>query len=72
MKKELLSVEFSGRQVGDPAKAAQAMLKVAMSDDPPAHLLLGSDAVRFVEEQLASRQVEVAAWKDVSLATDAT
>ncbi|MCI3181751.1 short-chain dehydrogenase/reductase [Caulobacter sp. CCUG 60055] len=65
-------IEFSGRQVGDPAKAAQAMLKVAMSDDPPAHLLLGSDALRFVEEQLASRQVEVAAWKDVSLATDAT
>jgi len=34
-----------------PAKAAQAMLKVALSDNPPAHLLLGSDAVRLVDEK---------------------
>ena len=28
------------------------MLKVALSDNPPAHLLLGSDAVRLVEEKI--------------------
>src|ERR1700742_5212016 len=44
-------MELSGWQVGDPAKAAQAMLKVALSDNPPAHLLLGSDAVRLVGEK---------------------
>lgn len=65
-------IEFSGRQTGDPEKAAQAMLKVALSDDPPAHLLLGSDAVRYVEEKLASLQADIAAWKPVSLATDAS
>ncbi|MEW6639057.1 MAG: oxidoreductase [Pseudomonadota bacterium] len=65
-------IAFSGRQVGDPAKAAQAMLQVAMSDDPPAHLLLGSDAVRFVGEKIRSLQAEFDAWKSVSLATDAT
>src|SRR3984957_15496771 len=37
-------LEMSGWQVGDPKKAALAMLKVALSADPPAHLLLGSDA----------------------------
>lgn len=34
----------SGHQLGDPAKAAQAMLDVIDSNSPPAHLLLGSDA----------------------------
>jgi NAD(P)-dependent dehydrogenase (short-subunit alcohol dehydrogenase family) len=62
--------ELSGRQVGDPQKAAQAMLKVALSADPPAHLLLGSDAVRLVEEKMKSLQAEFDAFKSVSLSTD--
>lgn len=65
-------MDMSGRQVGDPAKAAQAMLKVVMSDHPPANLLLGSDAVRLVEEQMTARQADFEAWKTVSLATDVT
>lgn len=63
-------MELSGKQVGDPRKAALAMLKVALSADPPAHLLLGSDAVRLVEEKLQSLQAEFEAWKGVSLSTD--
>jgi NAD(P)-dependent dehydrogenase (short-subunit alcohol dehydrogenase family) len=63
-------MELSGWQVGDPNKAAQAMLKVALSADPPAHLLLGSDAVRLVEEKMKLLQVEFDAWKSVSLSTD--
>ena len=63
-------MEMSGRQVGDPKKAAQAMLKVALSDNPPAHLLLGSDAVRLVEEKIAALQADFEAWKSVSLSTD--
>jgi NAD(P)-dependent dehydrogenase (short-subunit alcohol dehydrogenase family) len=65
-------MELSGWQVGDPAKAAQAMLKVALSDNPPAHLLLGSDAVRLVEEKMKSLQADFDAWKSVSLSTDVT
>jgi NAD(P)-dependent dehydrogenase (short-subunit alcohol dehydrogenase family) len=63
-------MELSGWQVGDPTKAAQAMLKVAMSDNPPAHLLLGSDAVRLVDEKMKSLQADFDAWKGVSLSTD--
>jgi NAD(P)-dependent dehydrogenase (short-subunit alcohol dehydrogenase family) len=63
-------MELSGKQLGDPSKAAQAMLKVALSADPPAHLLLGSDAVRLVDEKLKSLQAEFEAWKAVSLSTD--
>jgi NAD(P)-dependent dehydrogenase (short-subunit alcohol dehydrogenase family) len=63
-------MEYSGRQLGDPAKAAQAMLKIAMSDNPPAHLLLGSDAVRLVEEKIKALEADFEAWRDVSLSTD--
>jgi hypothetical protein len=58
------------KQIGDPNKAAQAMLKVALSDNPPAHLLLGSDAMRLVEEKIKSLQADFDAWKSVTLSTD--
>jgi hypothetical protein len=63
-------MELSGWQVGDPQNAAQAMLKLGLSDNPPAHLLLGSDAVRLVEEKMKSLQAEFEAWKSVSPSTD--
>lgn len=65
-------MEMSGKQVGDPRKAALAMLKVAVSAEPPAHLLLGSDAMHLVEEKIKSLQAEFAAWRSVSLSTDVT
>jgi NAD(P)-dependent dehydrogenase (short-subunit alcohol dehydrogenase family) len=60
----------NGRQPGDPAKAARAILQVVEAKDPPAHLLLGPDAVRLVEEKLAALQADFAAWREVSLSTD--
>ena len=63
-------MELRGWQIGDPQKAARAMLKVALSDDSPAHLLLGSDAVRLVEEKIRSLRADFDAWKSVSLSTD--
>ena len=63
-------MDMSGWQIGDPAKAAQAMLKIALSDNPPAHLLLGSDAVRLVDEKMKALQADFDAWKSVSLSTD--
>jgi NAD(P)-dependent dehydrogenase (short-subunit alcohol dehydrogenase family) len=65
-------MENSGNQIGDPKKAARAMLKVAASDNPPAHLLLGSDAVRLVDEKMKALQSEFAAWMSLSLSTDFT
>src|ERR1700742_308824 len=62
-------MEMSGQQIGDPGKAAQAMLKAALSDNPPAHLLLGSDAVRLVEEKMESMEVDFEARKRGSLPT---
>lgn len=61
---------YSGRQAGDPAKAALAMIRIAEADEPPAHLLLGPDAVRLVREKLEGLQAEIRAWEPLSTGTD--
>ncbi|HVE22915.1 MAG TPA: oxidoreductase [Acidocella sp.] len=60
----------NGKQAGDPRKAAQAILKLIESKAPPAHLLLGPDAVTAVGAKLENLQAEIEAWKEVSLSTD--
>lgn len=62
--------EKNGRQLGDPAKAARAMLSVIESDEPPSHLLLGSDALGLVREKLSSLSAEFDAWEGVTRSTD--
>jgi NAD(P)-dependent dehydrogenase (short-subunit alcohol dehydrogenase family) len=60
----------NGKQSGDPAKAARAILQLVEAKDPPTHLLLGPDAVRLVGEKLTALQAELKAWEQVSLSTD--
>ncbi len=62
--------EYSGHQAGDPAKAAQVLLKIVDSDNPPVHLLLGNDALKLVEERLAALSGEIKVWRAVSRSTD--
>ena len=46
------------------------MLRLAASDRLPAHLLIGSDAVRFAGEAEKTREAEAAQWRQMSLSTD--
>jgi NAD(P)-dependent dehydrogenase (short-subunit alcohol dehydrogenase family) len=62
--------ENSGKQAGDPAKAAQAMLKLVESKNPPYHLLLGNDAWRLVHEKLDALNADLNAWEPVTKSTD--
>jgi NAD(P)-dependent dehydrogenase (short-subunit alcohol dehydrogenase family) len=62
--------EKSGHQLGDPAKAARAMLAAIASDAPPAHLLLGSDALALVREKLSTLNEEIKTWEAVTCSTD--
>lgn len=62
--------EKSGKQLGDPHKAAQAILQLIAHDNPPAHLLLGSDALGFVREQLTQTLQEIDKWETLSRSTD--
>lgn len=60
----------SGKQLGDPSKAARAMLQIIASDSPPAHLLLGSDAIDLVRQKWASLAEEINQWETVTRSTD--
>jgi len=62
--------EKSGKQLGDPQKAARAMLTVIESDNPPAHLLLGSDALKLVQHKLAAMSAEIETWEALTRSTD--
>lgn len=59
----------SGRQPGDPAKAAQALLALVASPNPPVRLFLGADALELVGQKLEAMQVELAAWDALSRST---
>jgi NAD(P)-dependent dehydrogenase (short-subunit alcohol dehydrogenase family) len=61
---------YNGRQPGDPAKAAAAVLHIASLDTPPLRLLLGSDAAAAVEKADAARMEADRNWRVVSQSTD--
>lgn len=60
----------SGQQPGDPAKAAQALLKLVDSDAPPTRLFLGEDALAVVEQKLDQMRSEIATWEALSKSTN--
>ncbi|MFC6140038.1 oxidoreductase [Paraburkholderia silvatlantica] len=62
--------EKSGKQLGDPRKAARAMLAAIAAEHPPAHLLLGSDALGLVRDKLSMLEAEIRAWESVTVSTD--
>jgi len=58
-----------GKQPGDPTKAAEAMIAVVESDDPPLRLLLGADAIGLLEQKQAAFSAELTRWRTLSAAT---
>ena len=62
--------EKNGKQLGDPAKAAKAILTLVGSPNPPAHLLLGSDALGLVREKLTGMAADIATWESLTRSTD--
>lgn len=60
----------SGHQIGDPRKAGRAILELAQAEDPPAHLLLGSDAWQLAHAKLDALRADFNRWKAVTLSTD--
>ncbi|WP_159227862.1 SDR family NAD(P)-dependent oxidoreductase, partial [Pseudomonas aeruginosa] len=62
--------EKSDKQPGDPRKAARAMLQAIDAENPPARLLLGSDALGLVRQKLKALEEEIAAWEEITRSTD--
>jgi NAD(P)-dependent dehydrogenase (short-subunit alcohol dehydrogenase family) len=62
--------EKNGKQLGDPAKAALAILTLVNLPEPPAHLLLGSDALSLVRDKLTAMAADIDTWESLSRSTD--
>jgi NAD(P)-dependent dehydrogenase (short-subunit alcohol dehydrogenase family) len=61
---------YVGKETSDPAKVAEVVVRLAYHDNPPLHLLLGSDAVYFSGEVDAARAASGKLWRAISVATD--
>ncbi|ROP72605.1 oxidoreductase [Curtobacterium sp. PhB115] len=61
-----------GTQPGDPDRAARVIIDTVEADEAPFRLLMGSDAVQIVRDELQGRIDEIDAWADVSRTTDFT
>lgn len=60
----------SGEQAGDPARAAEAVIKALEAPVPPRHLVLGRVGLDNVERQLRAMLEEVGRWRATGLAAD--
>jgi NAD(P)-dependent dehydrogenase (short-subunit alcohol dehydrogenase family) len=61
---------FNGKQPGDPAKAAAAVLRITGSDNPPLRLILGSEAFKAIEQNDLAKLNSDRKWKELSISTD--
>jgi NAD(P)-dependent dehydrogenase (short-subunit alcohol dehydrogenase family) len=61
---------MNGNQVGDPAKLAQAALAITELEQPPLRFIAGADAIAAAEQNLAERQRQIDAFRDLSRSLD--
>ncbi len=61
---------YSGKQPGDPVKAAKAMVKVVETENPPLHLLLGVAALKGARNKLEVLRKDFDAWEATTTGAD--
>ena len=64
------TVQASGNQAGDPVRAAEAMIRITETANPPRHLVLGAFGTAVVASQLKATLAEIEVWRDVGVSTD--
>jgi NAD(P)-dependent dehydrogenase (short-subunit alcohol dehydrogenase family) len=57
---------MNGKQGGDPAKLAAALIKIASQNEPPKRWLAGADAIATAEQKVAEFQKQINAYRDLS------
>nr|WP_216668960.1 oxidoreductase [Paraburkholderia xenovorans] len=63
-------LENSGRQAGDPTRAAQAVIAATLTDIPPLRLLLGAAALISARNKLDAMHANFNEWQDITLSSD--
>lgn len=61
---------YHGKQLGDPAKLATVVLRLAAMDKPPQHFLAGSDALAMAHAEVDARLSEMQGMAELSRSTD--
>lgn len=61
---------MTGRQRGDPHKAALAIIAASQANPPPRRLVLGMDAVAAVAADLQKFESEIRVWENLSQGLD--
>jgi NAD(P)-dependent dehydrogenase (short-subunit alcohol dehydrogenase family) len=56
----------NGRQAGDSAKLAQALLRIADVSQPPRRFIAGADAVGIAEQKAAELEQQIGAYRELS------
>ena len=62
--------DSSGKQPGDPVRAAAAIIAAVESPDPPLHLLLGKAALKGARGKLETLKHDFDAWQETTLGAD--
>ncbi|HYD52021.1 MAG TPA: oxidoreductase [Gemmatimonadaceae bacterium] len=62
--------EASGRQPGDPVRAAAAIIQAVEAPEPPLHLLLGKAALRGARWKLDMLKEQFDRWETVTVGAD--
>jgi NAD(P)-dependent dehydrogenase (short-subunit alcohol dehydrogenase family) len=62
--------DLSGKQPGDPVRAANAIIQAVESPTPPLHLLLGKEALQMARAKLEALRGAFDAWEKVTVGAD--
>ena len=58
--------EMNGKQAGDPAKLAHALVQLASQDEPPLRFAAGADAIATVEQKAKELLAQADGYRDLS------
>lgn len=64
------SLQSSGKQVGDPVRGCEAIIKAVEEGTPHLRLLLGKIAFNLAAEKLEAMKENFSHWKDLTLSAD--
>jgi NAD(P)-dependent dehydrogenase (short-subunit alcohol dehydrogenase family) len=56
----------NGKQSGDPAKLAQALITIASQEPPPRRFIAGADAIGTAEQKVADLKAQIEAFRALS------
>jgi NAD(P)-dependent dehydrogenase (short-subunit alcohol dehydrogenase family) len=62
--------DLSGKQPGDPVRAANAIIRAVEAPKPPLHLLLGKEALQMAREKLEALRGSFDSWETVTVGAD--